>query len=101
MKRTLFAILMMSLVALTSAPAFAIARTGTLNEANVAQPVPANKAHNAQTGRKAGGPEDVRRYQAREQSSPNAKNYKGGDVVVISASAVAIVLAIILLIILI
>jgi hypothetical protein len=44
---------------------------------------------------------DEARYTAKEQSSPNAENYKGGDTVVIGASAATAILAVLLLIVLI
>lgn len=44
---------------------------------------------------------DEARYTAKEQSSPNAENYKGGDTVVIGATTATAILAVLLLIILI
>jgi hypothetical protein len=48
-----------------------------------------------------GTPSEDQRYAAREAASPDAKKYRGGDVIVISASAVAIILLVVLIIILI
>ncbi|HEV8247860.1 MAG TPA: hypothetical protein VGP93_18930 [Polyangiaceae bacterium] len=44
---------------------------------------------------------DLERYGARESASPGARNYEGGDaVIVISASAATVILAVVLLIVL-
>lgn len=43
---------------------------------------------------------DEQRYAAREASSPNAQEYRGGDAIVIGASTATVVLAVILLIVL-
>jgi predicted double-glycine peptidase len=44
---------------------------------------------------------DSQRYAARETTSPDAKKYRGGDYIVISASALAVVLLVVLILILI
>ena len=44
---------------------------------------------------------DAQRYAARETASPDAKKYRGGDYIVISASALAVVLLVVLILILI
>jgi predicted double-glycine peptidase len=44
---------------------------------------------------------DAQRYAAREATSPDAKKYRGGDYIVISASALAVVLLVVLILILI
>jgi hypothetical protein len=54
----------------------------------------------AREGVSPGSPADQKRYAAREVASPDAKNFKGGDVIVIGASAVAVVLLVVLVIIL-
>lgn len=41
------------------------------------------------------------RYAAREAASPDAKKYRGGDVIIISAGALALILVIVLIIVLI
>jgi hypothetical protein len=43
---------------------------------------------------------DEQRYAAREQASPDAANYRGGDTVVIGATAATAILAVLLLVIL-
>lgn len=43
---------------------------------------------------------DEERYAAREAASPDAKQFRGGDVIVISATAVAIALLIVLVLVL-
>jgi hypothetical protein len=51
--------------------------------------------------RSAGQRSDEMRYAQREQASPDAKKYRGGDVIVISVSVLVVVLLIVLIIILI
>lgn len=55
----------------------------------------------APAGVSLGSPADQQRYAAREVASPNAKNFKGGDSVVIGASALAVILLVVVVIILI
>ncbi len=55
----------------------------------------------APAGTLPGSRSEERRYAAREASSPQAKDYRGGDVIVISASALAVILLVILVIVLI
>jgi hypothetical protein len=56
-------------------------------------------AERAPSGTVAGSDAEDRRYAMREAASPEAKNYKGGDVVVISVTtAVIVLLAVIILI---
>lgn len=43
---------------------------------------------------------DLSRYAARDAASPEAKNYRGGDTVVIGATAATAILAVLLLVIL-
>ena len=43
---------------------------------------------------------DLARYAARDAASPEAKNYRGGDTVVIGATAATAILAVLLLVIL-
>jgi len=57
------------------------------------------KVERAPRGTAAGSPAEAQRYARREAASPDAKNYKGGDVVVISVTtAVIVLLAVIILI---
>ena len=44
--------------------------------------------------------DDMARYAARDAASPDAKNYRGGDTVVIGATAATAILAVLLLVIL-
>lgn len=53
------------------------------------------------TETKAAKSAEAARYADKEQASPNAENYKGGDTVVIGASAATAILAVLLLIVLI
>ncbi len=57
------------------------------------------KVELAPPGTVPGSVAEDQRYAMREAASPNAKNYKGGDVVVISATAaVIVILAVVILI---
>lgn len=67
-------------------------RVNTRNES----PVRANAPNGAVLGSRA----EEDRYAAREASSPDAKQYRGGDVIVISATAVAVILLVVLILIL-
>jgi hypothetical protein len=59
----------------------------------------AAKVKRAPSGPAAGSPAEDQRYAKREAASPDAKNYKAGDVVVISVTtAVIILLAVVILI---
>lgn len=51
-------------------------------------------------GTSLGSRADAQRYASREVASPEAKQYRGGDVIVISATAVAIILLVIVILIL-
>ena len=44
--------------------------------------------------------DDRSRYAARDEASPQAKNYRGGDTVVIGTTAVVAILAVVLLVVL-
>lgn len=51
--------------------------------------------------RTLGSPADEKRYAQREAASPEARNYRAGEVVVISVTALVIILLVILIIVLI
>jgi hypothetical protein len=55
----------------------------------------------APQGRTMGSRADEARYAAKEAASAEAKNYRAGDVIVISATALVIILLVILIIVLI
>lgn len=55
----------------------------------------------APQGRAMGSRADEARYAAKEAASAEAKNYRAGDVIVISATALVIILLVILIIVLI
>ena len=95
--KTKFAAIISVLISLQAIPARA------LPEASGNSPVQIQSSERATPTRGAalGTPIDDQRYAAREAASPEAKKYKGGDVIVISASAVAIVLLVVLILILI
>lgn len=48
-----------------------------------------------------GSPADEKRYAAREAASPEARNYRAGDVIVISVTTLVIILLIVIILILI
>jgi hypothetical protein len=58
-------------------------------------------AHAAARGTALGARSDEQRYAAREAASPDAKKYRGGDVIVISASVLVVILLVVLIIVLI
>jgi hypothetical protein len=82
----------------SASPAFGQPATATADsaalEAHVGAPVPAPK------GVQPGSAEEAKRYAAREEASPEARNFRGGDVIVISATAVAIILLVVIILIL-
>lgn len=78
---------------LQAAPALDSNRAQAAHEERSA---PSNSPKGAVLGSRA----DEQRYAAREAASPDAKQYRGGDVIVISATAVAIALLIVLVILL-
>jgi hypothetical protein len=88
---------------LSLAPAVSFAST-----ANSSTPSAANPALHAPAAQRPGAaPQaaqkpttDDRRYAARELASPDAADYRGGDTVVIGASAATAILAVLLLVIL-
>jgi len=51
-------------------------------------------------GAARGSAVDDQRYGAREAASPDAKQYKGGDVIVISVTAAVIILLVVVILIL-
>ena len=63
-----------------------------------AQPASAAHAERAQT---RSALSDAQRYAQRERATPQLASFRGGDTVVIGASAVAVILAIVLIIVLI
>jgi hypothetical protein len=98
MKSKFLALLVLSLLALVSparaenpnSPAAPSAQVTTSTEAGATLP----------RGTALGSRSEAHRYAAREAASPEAKQYRGGDVIVISATAVAIILLVIVIIIL-
>ena len=82
-------------LAATSSPDTTAARS----QASLVAKTSEKPATQAET--KASKSNDEARYAAKEQASPNAENYKGGDTVVIGATAATAILAVLLLIILI
>lgn len=85
---------------LLTTPAFATQRQHAVTEAPLAARTSAPARVSPPVTLRA-TPSERSRYAAREAASPEAKQYRGGDdVVIISASALAVVLAVVLLVIL-
>ena len=90
-------------IAVASALALSVAAP-VVTPAHAASPVVTSSgavAHRAAPKESFGARTDEQRYAAREAASPEAKKYRGGDVIVISATALAIVLLVVLIIVLI
>jgi predicted double-glycine peptidase len=60
----------------------------------------AGKAGNIPANTAIGSSTEAQRYAARETANPDAKKYRGGDYIVISASALAVILLIVIIILL-
>jgi hypothetical protein len=69
--------------------------------AAVATSSPALAAHAVPRGTAFGARADEQRYASREAAAPQAKKYRGGDVIVISASVLVVILLVVLIIVLI
>ena len=81
-----------------SAPALA-AETASSSTTATSAGAP-GAAANVPSGVSLGSSADEARYAAREAATPEAKKYKGGDVIVISVTAVVVVLLIVVIILL-
>lgn len=86
-------------LALLSPAGPALAQTAAPPPAKIEAAPPPDAGRIART--KPGTPADVLRYRVRQEASPNAREFRGGqEVVVVSAGTVALVLAIVLLVVL-
>jgi hypothetical protein len=89
---------------LSLCPVIGLASTPAANASAINAPVllatatPGTAKH-APSAAKANA-EDRSRYAARDEASPKAKNYRGGDTVVIGTTAVVAILAVVLLVVL-
>jgi hypothetical protein len=89
---------------LSLCPVIGLASTPATSAAVMDAPVllatatPATAKH-APSAAKANA-DDRSRYAARDEASPKAKNYRGGDTVVIGTTAVVAILAVVLLVVL-
>lgn len=99
--RNLYALVLGASVCL--APAVSLASATSHETATHRQSMtlaaPSRAAASESTGVKASS-DDLSRYAAREAASPDATNYRGGDTVVIGATAATAILAVLLLVIL-
>jgi hypothetical protein len=97
--RNLYALVLGASVSL--APAVSLASTTSHETATHRQSttLTAPSAAGESRGVKASA-DDLSRYAARDAASPDAKNYRGGDTVVIGATAATAILAVLLLVIL-
>ena len=98
MKTERFLALCLVALSLLATPVAAQARridasSGSAEQKPAAPPAPSPRAF--------GDPADEARYAAREAASPDAKKYRGGDVIVIGASTLAVILIVVLIIVLI
>lgn len=97
MKTRIFAMLVLLIVALVS-PARAEG-AGATSAPAVDTRASSTKSASIPSKSSFGSRTDEQRYAAREKASPDAKNYRGGDVIVISVTlAVIILLGVIILI---
>jgi hypothetical protein len=94
--KSAFPSVLVALLCALSAPVHA-ENGGTHENPGVAAPA---RAAATPRGAELGSRAEDRRYAAREAASPEAKQYRGGDVLVISATTVAIILLVIVIIIL-
>jgi len=94
---------------LSLCPVVALASTGAASAAAEARALPitasavsAQPSMSAPVAPKASktSADDRARYAARDAASPGAKNYRGGDTVVIGTTAVVAILAVVLLVVL-
>jgi hypothetical protein len=99
MKPHLFVTLLLALLTFV-APLRAAPTAAQVVPAPVAT-TPLGPEHAMPRGTTLGSRSDERRYASREAASPDAKQYRGGDYVVISATAIAVILLVIVIIILI
>jgi hypothetical protein len=81
-----------TMVAFPDQSGSAVSGAATTDGARKAGNIPANTAIGSLT--------EAQRYAARETASPEAKKYRGGDYIVISASALAVILLIVIIILL-
>lgn len=95
-------VVLFTLAVLTCAPA-AFASDGLVGSDRIisSERQAAAAARSVSVSAQPGTRMEEKRYAAREAASPEARNYRGGDVLVISASAVAVVLLVVLIILLI
>lgn len=98
--RNLYALILGASVSM--APAVSFASATTSHETTTARQSTTLTAPSAASGTVAARPSanDLARYAARDAASPEAKNYRGGDTVVIGATAATAILAVLLLVIL-
>lgn len=89
---------------LSLAPAASFASTARATSVEPSSPTPvmhqSTTASAAPTQKPKKASADEQRYAAREQASPDAANYRGGDTLVIGATAATAILAVLLLVVL-
>ena len=97
--RNLYALVLGASVSLAPAVSFASVTSHETATHRQSTTLAAPSAASESTGAKASS-DDLARYAARDAASPDAKNYRGGDTVVIGATAATAILAVLLLVIL-
>jgi hypothetical protein len=97
--RNLYALVLGASMSLAPAVSFASVTshetTTHRDSTTLTMPAAANESTSAKSAS-----DDLARYAARDAASPDAKNYRGGDTVVIGATAATAILAVLLLVIL-
>jgi hypothetical protein len=98
--RNLYALILGASVSLTPALSLAsvTSRETTTRRDAATLVAPRSAAHTSVAA--SASTDDLSRYAARDAASPEAKNYRGGDTVVIGATAATAILAVLLLVIL-
>jgi hypothetical protein len=102
--RVFYPLVMAASLSLVPAVSFASTARATSADLQESEPV----LHESAAARPSASPTqapkkasiDERRYAAREQASPDAAEYRGGDTVVIGATAATAILAVLLLVVL-
>jgi hypothetical protein len=99
--RNLYALILGASVSLAPAISFAsvTSHETQTHRQSTTLVAPSSAAASESVGAKA-STDDLARYAARDAASPDAKNYRGGDTVVIGATAATAILAVLLLVIL-
>ena len=99
--RNLYALILGASVSLAPAVSFASATSHetTTHRQSTTLVAPSNSSTSESAAAKP-STNDLARYAAREAASPDAKNYRGGEPIIIGATAATAILAVLLLVVL-